>query len=81
MEPNRPFTLTARNKELEIIPKKIGHDWVYIVRFPDHTPTLMLTLATMEKGGHFWTSIPEGRQREAEMIGPHITAYYHQVVV
>lgn len=78
MELSTPFQLICRDKELEVVPKKVGGDWVYIVRFPDRTPSLMLTLATIEKGGHFWTSVPEGRQSEADQIGPMITAYYEK---
>jgi hypothetical protein len=76
MEFSSPFHIVWHEKELEVIPKKVGGDWVYLVRFPDRTPILMLTHATKEKGGHFWTSVPEGRQGEAEQIGPMITAYY-----
>ena len=76
MELSKPFQIICRNKELAIVPKKVGGDWVYIVRFPNPTPILMLTNASKEKGGHFWTSVPEGRQSEAEQIGPMITEYY-----
>lgn len=76
MELSSPFQIIWREKELEVIPKKVGSDWVYIVRFPDRTPTLMLTHASKEKGGHFWTSVPEGRQVEAEQIGPMIAEHY-----
>ena len=76
MEISTPFQIVLREKDLEILPKKVGGDWVYIVRFPDRTPILMVTQATKEKGGHFWTSVPEGRQEEAELIGPMITEHY-----
>ena len=76
MELSAPFQIVWHEKELEVIPKKVGGDWVYIVRFPDRTPSLMLTLASKDKGGHFWTSVPEGRQCEAELIGPMITEHY-----
>lgn len=76
MELSTNFQLIWRNKELEVLPKKVGGGWVYIIRFPDRTPVLMLTYATKEKGGHFWTSVPEGRQGEAEQIGPMITEHY-----
>ena len=76
MELSTPFQLIWREKELDIIPKKVGGDWVYIIRFPGGTPPLMLTKASKENGGLFWTSVPEGRQAEAEQIGPIITAHY-----
>lgn len=37
---------------------------------------LVITRATKENGKKFWTSIPEGRQSEAELIGPLIESYY-----
>ena len=65
MEPSKPFQIVWYEKELAVVPKKVGGDWVYIVQFPDRTPSLMLTVALKERGGHFWTSVPEGRQAEA----------------
>lgn len=79
MEISASFQIVWREKELEVIPKKVGGDLVYIVRFPDRTPSLMLTLASKEKGGHFWTSVPEGRQKEAEVFGPMITEHYQAI--
>lgn len=79
MELSSPFQLQWRDKDLTVIPKKVGGDWVYIIRFPDGRSSLMLTLATQQKGGHFWTSVPEGRQREAELFGPMITDHYQYV--
>lgn len=79
MEISASFQFVWRDKELQVIPKKVGGDWVYIVRFPDRTPSLILTLASKEKGGHFWTSVPEGRQREAEVLGPMITEHYQTI--
>ena len=79
MELSSPFQIIWREKELEVVPKKVGGDWVYIVRFPDRTPILMLTQATKEKGGHFWTSVTEGRQGEAEAIRLLITAHYQEL--
>jgi hypothetical protein len=38
--------------------------------------TLVITRATKENGKKFWTSVPEGRQHEAEIIGPLIESYY-----
>lgn len=78
MELFAPFQLQWRDKDLTVIPKKVGGEWVYIIRFPDVRPSLMLTLATQEKGGHFWTSVPEGRQKEAELIGPMIADHYRK---
>jgi hypothetical protein len=79
MDLTMPFEITHMGKQLSVVPKKFGKEWVYIVRFEGSNPPLMLTMATQEKGGHFWTSIPEGRQQEAERIGPLITAHYKEL--
>jgi hypothetical protein len=39
---------------------------------------LVVTSAEKEGGQKFWTSVPEGRQAEAEQIGPLIEAYYRR---
>ena len=64
---------------MDVIHKKVGSGLVYIVRFPDRTPGLILTYAAREKGGHFYTSVTEGKQGEAEHIGPKITEHYQKL--
>jgi hypothetical protein len=39
---------------------------------------LVVTRAEKEGGEKFWTSVPEGRQVEAEQIGPLIESYYRR---
>jgi hypothetical protein len=39
---------------------------------------LVVTRAQKGGGEKFWTSVPEGRQVEAEQIGPLIEAYYRR---
>ena len=41
----------------------------FIVAFEDKRPNLALTLGKKLSGKPFWTSIPEGRQKEAQEIG------------
>lgn len=42
---------------------------VYHVVFADRRTPIVLTVALRQNGESFWTSVPEGRQREAEEIG------------
>jgi hypothetical protein len=42
---------------------------VYHVVFSDNRKPLVITLAERPNGKDFWTSLPEGRQQEAEDIG------------
>lgn len=50
------------------------------VDFSNQIPTLTLLRATNIKDDKFWTSIPEGRQKLAEEIGPLIENYYRSKV-
>lgn len=52
-----------------------GARTVYRILFANRTPPLVITRATNFDADRFWTSIPEGRQREAEQIGPLIAEY------
>ncbi|GAB3910543.1 MULTISPECIES: hypothetical protein [Mucilaginibacter] len=45
-----------------------GTDVYYVSSSPDKKP-LVLTRALKSGGKEFWTSIPQGMQREAEEIG------------
>ncbi|MFT3826632.1 MAG: hypothetical protein QM731_22110 [Chitinophagaceae bacterium] len=40
-------------------------------------PTVCIHKATNFEGQLFWTSIPEGKQKLAESIGPLIDEFYH----
>jgi len=46
-----------------------------MIVFPDGRPGLAITRATHADGHRFWTSIPEGRQTEAERIGAPIERF------
>jgi hypothetical protein len=50
------------------------------VNFSNEIPELTLLRATNIKDEKFWTSIPEGRQKLAEEIGPLIEKYYRSKV-
>lgn len=49
---------------------------VYRVVFSDRRAPLTVVQATRHTGEPFWTSLPEGRQREAEEVGVLISEYY-----
>lgn len=75
-----PFSIQVGQLSLHVRPRKVGGAMVFVVHFPDQRQPLALTKATGENRPVFWTSIPEGRQKEAEEIGPFITAYYQSQV-
>jgi hypothetical protein len=49
---------------------------VYRVVFADGRPPMTITEAQKNSRRTFWTSIPEGRQQEAEDIGELITNHF-----
>lgn len=80
MDMMRPFKIMYKGQEVQVAPKKIGIDTLFVVQFSPPDKPLILTKALRSGGGSFWTSIPEGRQKEAEQIGPMITAHFQQAV-
>ena len=79
LDMTRKFELLYGSKKLEVTPVKAGGNYVFVVKFTDGTRhPLSLTRASGMDKPKFWTSIPEGRQKEAEAIGPFITAHYQE---
>ncbi len=74
------FTVNYKEQQFNIQPHKADGATVFIVKFQDATTPLVVTRANGEKNLVFWTSIPEGRQKEAEMIGPMIAEHYKNAV-
>ena len=65
-------------KEGKIIVQKhsISGQAIFRVSFPGRTSPLVLTRTLNPDKVKFWTSVPEGRQKEAEEIGPLIERYF-----
>lgn len=84
-----PFEITYREEKVQVIPRKIGNDTVYILYFPTRRPPLMLSAATKQCGGRFWTTVPESKGKveqdqalkEAEAIGMKITEHYQAQLI
>ena len=79
LDMQQAFTVSLYGKTLSVEPMKKGSSYVFMIIFPDGTPRLAITRAIREDQSKFWTSIPEGRQREAERIGPLIVEHYQQL--
>lgn len=69
------FSFYYQGQSVQVQPRKVGRDLVYALYFEDGRPPLVLTLAKANEGGTFWTSLPEGRQPEAEVFGPILDSY------
>lgn len=51
---------------------------VFHIVFQNRRPPLNITVATNSDEEKFWTSIPEGRQEEAEFAGKAVAAYLRE---
>lgn len=71
------FQLKYKGAPLLVEKLELGGQKVFKVLFPENPVPLLLTRARKSPGTFFWTSLPEGRQKEAEEIGILIEAYYN----
>lgn len=75
MEIPANFEIIYNEKALPVERVMVGSTTLFRVGLVGKS-TLVITRATKDSGKKFWTSIPEGRQKEAELIGPLIESYY-----
>ena len=69
------FDLVYNGMPIKVKEHHVNSQILFIVQFSDNTPNLVLTRATGTEIGKHWTSIPEGRLKEAEAIGPLIADF------
>lgn len=69
------FDLVYNGKPIKVKEQHVHSQVLFIVQFSDKTPNLVVTRASGTEIGKHWTSIPEGRLKEAEDIGQLIAAY------
>lgn len=70
------FELFYKNEKIQVQRHSIGSQTIFRIVFSNSRTPLVITSATHENAYRFWTSIPEGRQREAEEIGKLIEEFY-----
>lgn len=75
MEIPAKFEVFYNEKALPVERVMVGNTTLFRVGLVGKS-VLVITRARKESGKKFWTSIPEGRQQEAEIIGPLIESYY-----
>ena len=72
---NAVFEIDYEGKAVRVSEHYIGEQRVFHVDLPLRGKALILTVTEGPKG-KFWTSVPQGRQAEAEKVGPLIAWYY-----
>jgi hypothetical protein len=72
------FELSYKDQTVIVRRHSVGGITVFRISFSDRRPPLVITRARHQNAFNFWTSIPEGRQTEAEEIGPLIAEFYEK---
>jgi hypothetical protein len=72
------FDVALNREVVHVSVHKIKSAKVFHLVFDSGKPDLNLTIATKDDGDKFWTSLPEGRQEEAELAGDAIGAYLRE---
>jgi hypothetical protein len=71
-----PFEIESQGIVIKASEHSIDGDRVFHLEFPDLRKALNIRVAERRPGTEkFWTSIPEGRQEEAENFGKLIAEY------
>ena len=65
---NEIFELEYKTIKIKVQEILLANQQVFRVAFSDNRNP-MAVVRTTNGSSHFWTSVPEGRQREAEEIG------------
>jgi len=73
------FELSYEDVKIKVQRHLIGSQTIFRIIFSNSGAPLVITRATSENVYRLWTSVPEGRQREAEEIGKLIEQYYKKI--
>ena len=73
------FVLDFKEGKINVQRHSIGGQTLFKIGFSDKRSPLVITRALHANAHRFWTSIPEGRQREADEIGPLISEYFKTI--
>ena len=70
------FELDFKKVKIKVSKHTIEKQVIFKITFPDNRPPLVITRAHHADSYKFWTSVPEGRQKEAMEVGPLIVEYF-----
>ena len=76
--PTEPFEIKYLNTTLYIKPVEMPGRYAFHVSFSSSRKPILVVRATDFNGDNFWTSMPEGRQNEAEGVGSLIEQYIRE---
>ncbi len=72
------FELLIKGETVKISEHYVGENQIFRVVYDNSKLPLIITKTNSYQPGKFWTSLPEGRQSEAEEIGVLITEYFRR---
>lgn len=75
MDDPKAFDMELNGQVVRVSDHTIKSARVFHIVYPDRKPALNITIAENSDGVRFWTSLPEGRQEEAEFAGKAVAAY------
>jgi len=67
------FKIAYDDTEINIMEHSVGAVPIYRITFADERKPLIITVTANLSKNNYWTSVPQGRQKEAEEIGLLIT--------
>lgn len=80
MDPGtEPFFLLFGTQRIRVQRHTLQGTYVYHIIFEDKREPLFITRALKMTAERWWTSVPEGRQKEAEQIRPLIADYIQKL--
>jgi len=71
---NNKFEIQVEGVKIAVIEHTLKEQQVYRLVFDDDRAPLVITVAKTWNG-ELWTSIPQGRQKEAELFGKEISKH------
>ncbi len=73
---NKPFKLELNGVVMDIMELSLPKYTAFRVVFSSPRPPIVIARTKDANNNIFWTSIPEGRQKEAEGVGKLIDDYF-----
>ncbi|NOW96099.1 hypothetical protein [Mucilaginibacter sp. SG564] len=78
MDDPREFNVELYGQTASVSAHTIKSAKVFHITFCAGRKALNITIGTDSEGNKFWTSVPEGRQEEAEFAGKVIASYIRE---
>lgn len=75
MDMEAPFDIEYEGSPANVTEHNLQEMRVFHINFGSKRKPLVITVAEAPGGNKWWTSVPQGRQKEAEEVGKLIATY------